>query len=178
MQNLKGEQLLRELERRANDEIEVINPTLEDFVVDWEGQYFVIPNTNRDGGYGKGKRVVPRYIAEYYFKHMTDKLINLENDAKLAKEKEAFAKRGEYFGVKEQQIALKTNDKELRRKHLKTLYGGVKREFGRDEIPEAMVKPQQRDSRSLDQQLLDELEPTKQAESQQPDDFISQIEEK
>lgn len=164
-----GEALLREMERKANDECLVINPTSEDFFINWDGYRFTVPNTNTDKGYGKGKLVVPRYIAKYYIKHMTDKLINQEYDAHIDKYKKEYAKKDEYFGAREEQIGLRTNDKKLREKHFKTLWGGVVRKFGVDEIPETQ-RPAPVDRRSITDQLMDQMDGP-------ADDFLAQIEE-
>lgn len=167
--SLTGEALLKELERKANDECEVINPTLEPFHIDWDGYTWAVPDVNTDRGYGKGRLRVPRYIAMYYIKHMTDKLINLEWEQAVKKDKKAFEARGEWFGQKEIQIAPRTNDEKLRAKHFKSLWGGVKRKFGQDERPDTGSRVQ-RDTRPITERLMEEADID-------TEDFLAQVEE-
>lgn len=171
---LKGENLLREMERLSNDECMIYNPTKDDYVVNWDGRTFVVPGAEKNRGYGKGALVVPRYIAKYYLKHMTDKLINEEYERKIKTEKAAFEKRGEWFGQKEIQIAPRTNDEQLRIKYMKMLWGGVVREFGKDEVPNPDKAVGRADTRPMTDRLLDEVEASGEYKKQAAA-FVSQI---
>lgn len=146
----KSEVVLKEMQRRANDEIRVLNPTGEDYPVKWSGYTWVVP--------ANGKQVLPRYIAMNYIKHMTDKLITEESEKMLAKEKEKY--KGDTWAYNKEvdmRRALKTNNPVLRKKYLKQLWGGVVKEYGLDQpIPEDTHKPA--DTRPLDEQLIAEIE--------------------
>jgi hypothetical protein len=94
LDNPSGEAFKRELYRRSLDSIRVYNPTDEDYFVEWDGHNHRVPGKNKDTGEGKGMRILPRYIAEKYCREMKNKLINEENDKKLADIKERMAKAG------------------------------------------------------------------------------------
>lgn len=155
---LKGEALLREMERKSNDECMIYNVLPDDFVVNWDGRTFVVPGNDNDKGYGKGTLIVPRYIALHYLKHMTDNMINRDWEARVKKDKAEYEKKGEWFGQKELQIAPRTNNQELREKYMKMLWGGVVREFGKDEVPSQSTPMRASDSRTVTERLLDSVE--------------------
>jgi hypothetical protein len=75
--------VLREMERTSHDLIRIYNPTDTDFTILWDGFKHVVPHKDKDIGYGKGQRVVQRYLAIWYLKHMTDKIITDKQDTKL-----------------------------------------------------------------------------------------------
>ena len=158
LKNLVGEELKREMVRRSNDEFEAYNPTNEDFKMTYDGRIWIFPKYNRDAGFGKGVNRVPRYIVLRYMDKMSVHLINKEYDVVIAKAKKSHP-AGEWFGQKEIQIAPKTNDETLRRKHIKTFKIKLVRKFGMDEQAyshEEALKPKA-DIPMMDV-LLDELE--------------------
>ena len=76
MDNPATEATKREMYRLSQDDCMIYNPTDKDFVIEWEEHRFVVPNKNKDLGWGKGKREVKRYLAIWYCKHMKDQIIN------------------------------------------------------------------------------------------------------
>jgi len=154
---LKKDKLLREMKRKANDEIRVFNPTNEDYEARFDGLRWVIPAKDRDIGYGKGDNVVPRYVAKNYFTHMIDKLIMEESDKLMAADRKKFGDDSWEYSKIERRKALKTNNPELRKKYFKILWKGVEREFGVDEVAQEEIAPRS-DARPLDEQLMDEVE--------------------
>ena len=145
----------REMERKSNDEIMIHNPTQDDYQIRWNRYVHIVPNYNKDNGHGKGNLVVTRYLAIHYATHMIDKLIMDESDAIVDKAKEEY--KGTYWPQEELRVALKTSNIQLRQKYMKIIWKGTVRKFGVDEIPteEAARK---KDERSIDEQLLDELD--------------------
>jgi hypothetical protein len=57
----------RELERRSQDRLKVLNPTKQDHVVVWDGFVHKVP--------AGGDAIFPRYIAEKYMREATDRLL-------------------------------------------------------------------------------------------------------
>lgn len=128
----------RELYRKSQDDCMVYNPTDEDFTIEWEpGLRFLVPNRNKDIGWGNGRREVKRYLAEWYCRHMKDHMIN-----KIGKERteELLAQRpkGEAFVTKWHENTWlgpqipRTDDPELTKEIYQTLFLGVTHEFGLD----------------------------------------------
>ena len=137
----------RELERRANDEIKIFNPTGNDYVIRYGGYMWTVKKGN--------EMIVPRYIANHYIKHMTDALILEESARVVEREKKKY--RGNFWPGEEERIALRTNNPELRKKYIKALWLGVVRKFGMDEVPESIEnKPEDRMT-PQDEQILEEL---------------------
>ncbi|TVL99576.1 MAG: hypothetical protein CV087_17615 [Candidatus Brocadia sp. WS118] len=83
-----------EQRRKSQDLIRVYNPTEEDYVLIWDRERFVVPNKNKDTGYGKGMRVMQRYLAEKFTKEIVDKIILTKQDEKLKELKEKLNKQG------------------------------------------------------------------------------------
>lgn len=178
----KKDLVLKELQRKANDEIMVHNFKEESYFVKWGGNYFEVPGRDKDMGYGKGNMVLVRYLAMKYCREMTDKLI-LEESAKIvAKAKEKYT--GNFFPAEEERIALRTDNKDLRKRYLKVLWLGLHRKFGLDELPEQVVglEPKRKDTRSLDEQLIEEMqteaEKAKEAKKTPKEELVEEIAEK
>ena len=152
----------REMARRSNDRLRVINPTNEDFVVTWDSFKHIIPSQTRDLGYGKGQTVLPRYLANNYFTHMVDKLINDEASAKIAEENTKRVNRGqEKMTSWQEQLAFETKfstgNFELRKKFMAMLWGGVEEEYGLEAVTEnEYMRPV--DTRPISDQLMETFE--------------------
>ena len=153
----KSELLKREMYRKSQDEIKIYNPTSKDFVIQYDMRYWVVPNNNKDVGYGKGMLVVPRYLANHYFKHMIDALINRDDANSRRRGKKQYTGNN-WKDQEEIKWSIKTSDENLRKKYLKILWKGVHRRFGLNEVPDEVAKqPARTDTRSLDEQLLEEM---------------------
>lgn len=155
---LRGEELKREMVRRSNDEFEVYNPTSEDFRVTYDSRIWIFPKHSKDIGFGRGINRVPRYIVLRYMDKMSVHQINKEYTKVIAAAKKKHPS-GEWFGQKEIQIAPKTNDPVLRKKHIETFKIKLVRKFGLDEQTlsnERASKPKA--DVPMMELLLDELE--------------------
>lgn len=150
----KSEVIKREMERRANDEILIYNPTHEPYQIKFGGYTHTVPEAKHDTGYGQGLLVVPRYLAMNYCKHMIDQLILHESALIIADARRRY--KGSFFPEEEERLALRTNNPKLRKKYLTQIWKGVKRKFGLDEVPEDLGnKPP--DKRPMDEQLIESL---------------------
>jgi len=151
-QNKVGDAYKRELERHSKDIVMVHNVTDKDYTCVWDKFKHVIPNCNRDIGFGKGNNELPFYIARKYFNEMKDLLINNENEKVVEKLIKAKEKSGGQFETKWHEQAVwnnlpRTND----RKKVDTLFNelwlGIVREFGLDmeegQIPMADFKSEE-----------------------------------
>ncbi len=161
--DLKGTPLLREKERRSNDQIRVKNPTQTDYKVRWDSdKVWIVPGRNKDAGYGKGEAVLPRYVAEKYMKEMTTMLIYKESDKKIAPLKES--KKGDpnvHWPAFEERQALRTNNPKLIDKHMSKLYLGVEKEFGRDMIEPEEYETKKVDKRPVHEQVMADIQNAK-----------------
>jgi len=137
----------RELQRRANDEIKIYNPTDADYPIRYNGYVWTVKAMQ--------DLIVPRYIAMHYLKHMTDALILKESAELVEREKKKY--RGNFWHGEEERIALRTNNPELRKKYIKVLWKGIVRKFGMDEIS-AEAEAKEDSSIPQDEQILEELE--------------------
>lgn len=146
----------RELERRSQDRLKVLNPTSSEQRVIWDGFVHRVPT--------QGEAVFPRYIAEKYLKEMTDKIllerqddaVRGENEKRRDSGKEPMEKFGEQHTFEDKyRFAQGVSNPEARKQVMKSLYGGVVEEYGLDLRPETRVE---RDNRPLDAQLLEEIQ--------------------
>ena len=138
-QNIRqSEAFKRELYRKSMDRIRVYNPTDKDHVIVWgtEKYKFIVPNKNKDTGWGKGQAVIERYLAEKYardmknylihkmaddtVKAMADKMEKMGVDSSLWKANETFAQSGKY----------KTDNPELIKQIYSEIWLGVEEEYG------------------------------------------------
>lgn len=133
----------REMYRKSLDKIRVYNPTEQDHVVVWDGFKHVIPSKHKDMGWGKGERVVDRYIAEKYCRDMKNKLIYEQGEEFVEKliERATEDMRIKYQTdpYEKQRLynqAPSINDEKLIKKIYDTLWLGVEEKFGIDEIVE------------------------------------------
>ena len=138
-QSEKSRRILREMERKSQDVIKIFNPQEKDYILIYDARQWVIPNKDKDLGYDKGCLDVPRYIANHYFKHMIDGLINEESTKVVAKAKKEY--KGGHWPEEELKVALRTSNPELRKKYLKILYKGVVREFAISQAPLEVADP-------------------------------------
>lgn len=153
----------RERERKSQDLILVNNPTDKDFSLTWDSNRWIIPSKDKDTyGQGGGKRIVPRYVAENYMKHMIDKLILDDSNKSILTENERRQENGQLMMNKwEEQYVFEsqfsTNNPDLRRKYARVIWLGVAQEHGNDEVEETNVSTA-KDMRPFDEQIIDELD--------------------
>lgn len=154
--SLTGDAWHREQRRRSQDLIRVANPTDKDFVLIWEDQKFIIPNKDSDKGWGKGMRVMQRYLAQKYTKEIVDKILMERGDKELEERKAQLQSRGDvdpvYNANIQLQYSMRTDDAKLREPVEDIVWLGVEEEFGVDsefveikaDAPEPMKDPFQR----------------------------------
>lgn len=154
--SLQGEAWHKEQRRRSQDLIRVANPTEKDYVLVWEDQKFIIPSKDNDKGWGKGMRVMQRYLAQKYTKELTDKIIMEKGDKELEERKNKLRDRGDvdptYNANIQLQYAGRTVDSKTREPIEDTLWMGIEEEFGvdsefveiKEEKPMMMKDPFQR----------------------------------
>lgn len=147
----KDEALKRELFRKSLDECKVYNKTSEDYTVYWDK----FPHNVS----ANGEAVFPRYIANKYMKEMTDKLLTFKSDENVRLENERRVKKGMALMDKHtEQPAFEANfainKPELREPILRTLWGGVIKEYGKD-MP---LGARQEAPATSDQDLLAQIE--------------------
>lgn len=165
LENLTGEALKNELARRAYDIIRVHNTTNKDYTVEWDktgqGLRFVVPSSDRDLGFGKGNQDLPRYIATKYIEEMANKVMTEEGQKYIDSTNALRVKRGQpKLTPQEQEVEetpYRTDNPEKRLEVLKTLWLGIVREYGREELPEEAEAPRA-DRRPLDERLLSQIE--------------------
>lgn len=151
----------RELERKSNDRIRIYNPTDQDFTIYYGGSGFLVPSKNTDNGRGKGQSVVQRFIAVNYIKHMTDKILSKKTSEAVASENERRINSGMatmtvHTEQPEFELRYNINNPEARKEVIRQLWLGIEEEYGMDQ---PIIQPlEKRDNRTVDEQLLDELD--------------------
>lgn len=162
LKSLRGEELKRELARRANDEFTVFNPTTADFKLVYDGRVWLFPSNSKDLGHGQGVNRIPRYIAVHYMDKMSVHMMNEEYAKKMSKLKEKH--RGDDWQWKEEFAAasregLRTDNVENRKKYIKMFKIKLVRQFGLDDQTyshEEALKPQE--DRPIMDVLMEEME--------------------
>jgi hypothetical protein len=159
--NLEREARDRERERASNDVMEVYNPTREDFIQRFNQYNHLIPNQDKDIGFGNGKAHLLRYIAKLYFTHMIDKILTDEADQHILTINNIRKKRGQpELNPQErerEETPYRTDNKEKRAKWMKVLFKGIVKKHGMD-VPVPEVEQASTDARPMDDVLLEQLE--------------------
>lgn len=137
---LTGDTWHREQRRKSQDLIRVLNPTQQDYILLWDQEKFLVPGQEKDMGWGKGMRVMQRYLAEKYVREMKDKLILQKQDQKLAEIKEKLEKSGAAdvsFNANMQLTSVqgvRSDVPELIERYYEMLWLGIEEEFGMDDM--------------------------------------------
>jgi len=136
-QNKVGDAYKRELERHSKDTVMVHNPMDKDYTCIWDKFKHVVPNCNRDIGFGLGNNELPFHIARKYFNEMKDLLINLDNSKIVEKRIIEKEKSGANFETKWHEQTVwnnlpRTNDRKVVDSLFDTLWLGIVREYGLD----------------------------------------------
>ena len=167
VRSTEDETLHREMERISLDWVMIQNPTDEDFYIEWAAKdgrpwKYLVPNKNKDIGWGKGKLEVQRYLAIWYCKHMKDKILNerglVEGEKLLALRREKG--QPELTKYEEQKTIWDKSPRTNSEKELAALYPilflGITREFGMDYSP--TDSPINIDQRTLEEKTLEKLQ--------------------
>lgn len=130
---------IKEMERRANDRIRVFNPLDEDFTTGWDGTAFTVPNRNKDMGFGKGQRVLPRYIAINFLEGMANLIMGQRRNAAVAAENMRRRSSGQLPMTKYEEehnyiISLGIDTRMEKMKVWRILWLGVEEEWGFNEV--------------------------------------------
>lgn len=159
----KSETLKRELYRSSLDSIRVYNPTDQDFYVIWDGQKHLVPSKNKSYlNQPKGHRVLLRYLANWYRKHMTDYIINKEQDVKLMELKTKYQEAGVEDSLLkanldvERNRGLRTDNEEEVRRIASIIWLGIEEKFGLDD--EIQETSQEIESSNVNDRISKELE--------------------
>lgn len=165
-----------EMYKRSMDTIRVHNPTDEDYIVYNDrkvtNEQYVIPNKNRDVGYGKGNMHVFRYIADRYVNKMGTKMI-----MQIAKEdwdKQKLKYRREEWGTYEERLAIKPNDPKQWEKIAPQLFLGVVSRYQMNE-PEPLEQTPEKSYNSRAEAALERLGIADQQIEEAKDEFINSI---
>lgn len=157
--NAKSIAAHKELYDRTMDVIRVHNPTDNDFVVyndrRFSNETYVIPNKNKDIGYGKGNNDVVRYIAQRYVDKMGMEMIN--DKIKKDWDKKKMAYRLEERGQMEERYALKSSDPKLWDEVIKELWIGVVKRYQSDVFEEPEPMTPRKEYGSSAEEALDRL---------------------
>jgi hypothetical protein len=139
---LQGEAWHNEQRRKSQDLIRVSNFLDEDYVLVWdEGgaqAKFIIPNRNKDLGWGKGMRVMQRYLARKYTNEMVTKVITERQNQKLEELKKKLQKQGATnipFNANQELLStqgVRTDDPTVRKELEDMIWLGIEEEFGMD----------------------------------------------
>lgn len=149
-----------EQRRRQYDIIRVLNPLNEDFFVEYDtNQYQRVP--------AGATRDVPRYIAERFCKHLTDKIIHdmsqkMHDDALKERTAKGFPNFKSKFEENEETYNAadypKTNDPKIATPIWNQLWVGLVSEVGRDLPPEVAQKNDEINKDPFDQEMLKALQ--------------------
>src|SRR3990167_2641189 len=164
----KQEAYKRELLRKSLDECKVLNPTSENYTIYWDKFPHNVP--------ANGEAIFPRYIANKYMKEMTDKQLTFRSDENVRMENERRVKKGMALMDKHtEQPAFEANFQinkpELREPILRSLWGGVVKEYGRD-IP---LANRQEAPATSDADLLAQIEASQPVTEQSEPSLASEV---
>lgn len=148
---------LREMARKAQDRIRVYNPTDADYTIRWDGIGFVVPARLKDNGNGGGQSILPRYIAQNYVKHMTDKILGEKMITAIKSENLRRQGTGQAsMNQWEERIQFDTqfriDNPDARRMVLEILWLGIEEEYGMEDP--VREQDQAYDPRPVDEQIL------------------------
>jgi hypothetical protein len=153
--------ILREMQRTSLDLIRIYNPTDKDFVILWDGFKHIVPSKNKDIGYGKGQRVVQRYLAMWYLKHMTDQIITEAQDNKLKDIRKKYEDAGMEDALLKANLEVERNremrtDNETEVKRIaEIIWLGIEEKYGMDMQEE--TKQGNIDQRPIHEQIADTM---------------------
>lgn len=163
-QRVEQEALLREMARLSHDMIMVYNPTDKDYRVEWEGLYHIVPNRNKDMGFGRGKRELERFLARKFAVGMKDQLINAMGEIKgqeMIEKRRAEGKPDfldKYFENREVWDKVpRTDDPKMMETIFDEIWLGIVRPYGIDEVDDEEKADGRIDPRSVEERLLEKM---------------------
>lgn len=164
----------REMYRSSLDSIRVYNPTDQDFTIIWDGFKHTVPSKGKDVGFGKGQRVMPRYLAMKWCRDMKNKIIGENSEKKVA---EMMASASQDMKIKyeadpfeKQKLYSMTpniNDEVEIKRIYDIIWLGVEERYGIEDSVEGEHDGIQ-DQRPIEEQILDSMNrPVKKALQEQ-----------
>src|SRR3990167_8787203 len=130
---LKGEAWHSEQRRKSQDLIRVCNPTAQDYILIWDREKFIIPHKDHDMGWGKGMRVMQRYLAEKYCREMKNQMINELADNEVKERVKRLSTEGNvdpvYFANEQLKSSkYRTDNTELSTQYINMCWLGIEEE--------------------------------------------------
>lgn len=160
----RSDAIHREMYRKSMDSIRVYNPTQKDFVVEWDGFKHIVPSSKKDMGFGRGQRILSRYLAEKYARDMKDHLINTKNNEEITKliDDQPRELRAKYETDPYERQALwnrlpRTDDPKKIKEIYEVIWMGVEERYGLDQA-ETDENDGRIDPRTIEEQVLASLE--------------------
>lgn len=163
-----------DLYNRSQDICLIHNPGDQDFTFFYNRKFepnpYVVPNKNRDIGFGPGNLEIRRFLANIYIEKMGEQMINAISKADWDSKKGNY--RQEEQGIMEERLAIRTNNKTLWAKIVPQLFLGIVRrsteELGTETfVPDAPVDNTLSNAEQIMQQLgLNDKEVSLASESQ------------
>ncbi len=156
-QTRKRDAIISEMKRVSQDEIKIKNPLNIPYTVYWDGYGHTV-STNEE-------RVFPRYLAMKFMNEIIDLVLTFRSEKYIYEINKKRLEKGFSKLTAEERLQIeispdfKISDKNLRRPWVKSIWLGVTREYGREEVlPER--RNNEVDHRSPDEQIIDELSTT------------------
>lgn len=153
----------REMERKSKDLIRVYNPTDFPFRFTWDSYPQIVPS--------KGYKDMERYLAEVYFRKMSQKLIG---EDQLLKGKELLDKRMADFGtgfpdryIENKEVwdrVPRIDDEKLLDEYSKILIIGLVEEYGIEDVPDREREIEKKETpydeayKRMDRKILEPME--------------------
>ena len=159
----RNDAILREMYRKSNDKIRVYNPTDKDYILIWDKFKHLVPNRNKDIGYGKGMKVFERFLAEKYAREIKNQMINEMADKRLRELEDKLIKAGNSDPLVNANLQLergnyKTDNPELTKKIFSQVWLGVEEEYGLIAEEKTVENDGTLDTRTMEEQLLDTMD--------------------
>jgi len=118
-----------DLYNRSQDICLIHNPSDEDYTFFYNRKFepnpYIVPNKDKDIGFGKGNLEIRRFLANQYIEKKGEQMINIISKSDWDSKKDNY--RQEERGMMEERLALRTNNKELWAKIVPQLFLGVVR---------------------------------------------------
>ena len=151
----------REMYRTSLDSIRVYNPTKTDFTILWDGFKHTVPNKDKDVGFGKGQRVMPRYLAQKWCRDMKNKIIGEESEIlvqdMIDRASDDMKLKYQTDPLEKQRLYDRTpsiNDESTIKRVYEIIWLGIEEQYGiEDETP--IENDGKVDQRPIEEQVLD-----------------------
>lgn len=151
-QELEGQKLLREMERKSQDIIRVYNPLEETFELKYDGYIHAFP--------GQSYSDYPRYLCIRFMMQIIDKIMIRDADMAIKKENEERVKKGQKpMSYHEEQPVFEApllQNPEKRKKLANDVWVGIVRSYGSRDVTQESADTRKR--REYEEKILEGLE--------------------